>query len=45
MCGAYIGGDEYRSKLATLREKFGNTSTQEEVQQEKIDRSIWHPQL
>jgi len=26
MCGAYIGVDEYRSKLAVLRERFENSS-------------------
>ena len=27
MCGAYIGVDEYRSKLAVLRERFESSST------------------
>jgi trimethyllysine dioxygenase len=26
MCGAYIGVDEYRSKLAVLRERFESSS-------------------
>ena len=44
MCGAYIGVDEYRSKLAVLREKFSpdpappsNTDVNE--------RSIWNQAL
>jgi trimethyllysine dioxygenase len=49
MCGAYIGADEYRSKLAVLKEKF--------EQQVKGDaaavysdgdvggRSVWSPNL
>ncbi|KAJ7116357.1 Trimethyllysine dioxygenase [Mycena epipterygia] len=41
MCGAYIGVDEYRSKLAVLREKFSpNTSSPEGT-----DRSVWSPAL
>ncbi|KAF8896524.1 hypothetical protein BD779DRAFT_1608718 [Infundibulicybe gibba] len=40
MCGAYIGVDEYRSKLAVLQEKvfLGLTSEQK-------PRSVWHPSL
>ena len=28
MCGAYIGVDEYRSKLAVLRERFEGTAAE-----------------
>ncbi|KAK7032882.1 hypothetical protein R3P38DRAFT_2919481 [Favolaschia claudopus] len=38
MCGAYIGVDEYRSKLAVLREKFSSDN-------EVADRSVWSPAL
>jgi trimethyllysine dioxygenase len=44
MCGAYIGVDEYRSRLTVLQEKFaapkvlsGANSTAE--------RSVWHAAL
>jgi len=40
MCGAYIGGDEYRSKLAVLQEKFSSDLTSE-----PRPRSVWHPSL
>lgn len=33
MCGAYIGVDEYKSKLAVLSEQFGE------------ERSVWSPFL
>ena len=48
MCGAYIGMDEYRSKLAVLNEKFaadplahptGTTDTNTN------ERSVWNPAL
>ncbi|KAJ7039567.1 Trimethyllysine dioxygenase [Mycena alexandri] len=43
MCGAYIGVDEYRSKLAVLREKFAaNPNTPSVLETE---RSIWSPAL
>lgn len=41
MCGAYIGADEYRSKLAVLREKFASTTSDSEI----ADRSVWNPAL
>ena len=31
MCGAYIGVDEYRSKLAVLRERFEGTAAEPSV--------------
>ncbi|TFK49526.1 Trimethyllysine dioxygenase [Heliocybe sulcata] len=40
MCGAYIGIDEYRSKLTVLREKFETA-----LPQGSQGRSIWHPYL
>ena len=44
MCGAYIGVDEYTSKLAVLTEKF---SAQEgETGKEIVNgRSVWSPTL
>jgi trimethyllysine dioxygenase len=39
MCGAYIGVDEYQSKMAVLRERIeGKTGRNGE-------RSVWHPAL
>ncbi|EIN09855.1 Trimethyllysine dioxygenase [Punctularia strigosozonata HHB-11173 SS5] len=43
MCGAYIGVDEYRSKLAVLKEKFSPPDSPEALMPE--GRSIWHPYL
>ena len=47
MCGAYIGMDEYRSKLAVLTEKFApDTITQDTATSSSVNgRSIWHPAL
>ncbi|KAH9481695.1 Trimethyllysine dioxygenase [Psilocybe cubensis] len=53
MCGAYIGVDEYKSKLAVLREQFSNSSTGQgdglEEQGGKSsgekERDVWHPLL
>ena len=36
MCGAYIGGDDYRSRLSSLKEKYEG---------ERRSRSVWHPRL
>ncbi|THH26991.1 hypothetical protein EUX98_g7196 [Antrodiella citrinella] len=42
MCGAYIGVDEYRSKLTVLRDKFAP----DPVSSETVNgRSIWNPAL
>jgi trimethyllysine dioxygenase len=35
MCGAYIGIDEYQSKLKVLTERFANNS------EEEVGRSVW----
>lgn len=43
MCGAYVGIDEYRSKLAVLRERFAQESA--EHGPGTVVRSIWHPAL
>ena len=45
MCGAYIGMDEYRSKLAVLAEKFGpDPVTQDTAATSSVNgRSVWHP--
>jgi hypothetical protein len=40
MCGAYIGADECRSKLAVLREKFASDKGAEAG-----ERSVWHLDL
>jgi hypothetical protein len=45
MCGAYIGVDEYRSKLAVLREKFATKSDKASESEPVTDRSIWSPAL
>ncbi|KAH9846230.1 mitochondrial protein [Lenzites betulinus] len=47
MCGAYIGMDEYRSKLAVLSEKFApDAVTQDTAATASVNgRSIWHPAL
>ncbi|KAJ7178843.1 Trimethyllysine dioxygenase [Mycena crocata] len=42
MCGAYIGVDEYRSKLAVLREKFDPVNPPDAHVPE---RSVWSPAL
>ncbi len=47
MCGAYIGMDEYRSKLAVLSEKFApDAVTQDTAATYTVNgRSVWHPAL
>ena len=47
MCGAYIGVDEYRSKLAVLNEKFAaDAVTQSTAATPNVNgRSVWHPAL
>ena len=47
MCGAYIGMDEYRSKLAVLNEKFApDPVTQDTAATAAVNgRSVWHPAL
>ncbi|KAI0711887.1 mitochondrial protein [Cerioporus squamosus] len=47
MCGAYIGMDEYRSKLAVLSEKFApDAVTQDTAAAHTVNgRSVWHPAL
>jgi trimethyllysine dioxygenase len=44
MCGAYIGADEYRSRLAVLREKFTSGSGSDKGA-EAGERSVWHLDL
>ena len=48
MCGAYIGIDEYRSKLTVLKEKFEPQA--EDVKSDDANvatggRSVWSPNL
>ncbi|KAF7970828.1 hypothetical protein HWV62_22772 [Athelia sp. TMB] len=43
MCGAYIGMDEYRSKLAVLSEKFAGTQSADPGRVH--ERSVWDPAL
>ena len=45
MCGAYIGVDEYRSKLAVLTEKFSQQTEVEGAATTEGGRSIWSPDL
>ncbi|KAJ7284653.1 hypothetical protein C8J57DRAFT_1289241 [Mycena rebaudengoi] len=44
MCGAYIGVDEYRSKLAVLHEKFSNPANVIPPATQPT-RSVWDPAL
>jgi len=41
MCGAYIGGDEYRSRLRVLRERYDVSSSAIDHK----ERSVWSPGL
>jgi len=47
MCGAYIGMDEYRSKLSVLSEMFATNSiknsTEAGVDADPKERSSWNP--
>jgi len=49
MCGAYVGIDEYKSKLAVLRERFAldtlQNVTEDLSQTNAKGRSVWHPAL
>jgi trimethyllysine dioxygenase len=49
MCGAYLGVDEYKSKLAVLREKFEPDNVLEETSHIKgaveNGRNIWREGL
>lgn len=47
MCGAYIGIDEYRSKLAVLSEKFApGAVVRETTPYSSVNgRSVWNPSL
>ncbi|KIL59573.1 hypothetical protein M378DRAFT_14705 [Amanita muscaria Koide BX008] len=46
MCGAYIGMDEFRSKLAVLREKFGASHGTDGLPPDVGNgRNVWHNAL
>jgi hypothetical protein len=45
MCGAYIGMDEYRSKLSVLSEKFATESSTDTLDANPDERSSWDPVL
>lgn len=49
MCGAYIGVDEYHSKLAVLRERFASDpvleATKDVPESVIAGRSVWHTAL
>ena len=45
MCGAYIGLDEYRSKLAVLKERFDPDPVAAGTRNPSSDRSVWGPGL
>ncbi|KAI0073883.1 mitochondrial protein [Panus rudis PR-1116 ss-1] len=46
MCGAYIGVDEYKSKLAVLQERFSpDPITLDTADSSYNGRSVWHPAL
>lgn len=47
MCGAYVGVDEYKSKLAVLQERFALDAVRSPIEllPHANDRSVWHPAL
>jgi trimethyllysine dioxygenase len=47
MCGAYVGADEFRSKLAVLRERFAGADGARAGADGAgaVERSVWHPAL
>ena len=47
MCGAYIGMDEYRSRLAVLAERFAPDPVTREAGAAAVvnGRSVWNPAL
>jgi trimethyllysine dioxygenase len=45
MCGAYIGLDEYRSKLAILKERFDPDRVTVETRDSSSGRSVWGPSM
>jgi trimethyllysine dioxygenase len=47
MCGAYIGVDEYRSKLTVLSEKYtpDSVSVDTKAYAAVNGRSVWNPAL
>jgi len=49
MCGAYVGIDEYKSKLAVLQEQYALDTVQNVTgnlpQISANGRSVWHPAL
>ncbi|KAF5367109.1 hypothetical protein D9758_004034 [Tetrapyrgos nigripes] len=45
MCGAYIGMDEFQSKLAVLREKFAHNPDLRISEGEEKTRSVWSAYL
>ena len=45
MCGAYIGLDEYQSRLAVLREEFDPDRVTVETRDPSSGKSVWGPAL
>jgi trimethyllysine dioxygenase len=47
MCGAYVGGDEYRSRLTVLRERFAPGVVARETSWHGVvnGRGLWDPAL
>ena len=45
LCGAYVGYDEYRSKLAVLKERFEPDHVTVETRDPSNGRSLWGPAL
>jgi trimethyllysine dioxygenase len=39
MCGAYVGADEFRSRLAVLSERFASPAT--DTMTESRERGVW----
>jgi len=41
MCGAYIGADEFHSRLAVLSERFASETPASDTMTERKGRSVW----
>ncbi len=45
MCGAYIGVDEFRSRLAVLSDRFASDSAVSDATTESGERTVWSHDL
>ena len=41
MCGAYVGADEFRSRLAVLSERFASPTSGTTTAPQPKDRGVW----